>query len=401
MKPLLLLLLGLAPLLVVASAWAGSSAESRQNAATDYVDRLVENISGVTELLPRMIDLAQRGAEHLAKGGALWLAGDKAFVLEGLNRAGGTMAAKWLKDPSDVASGDLVLFGATECDAPEHQTLLQACSRRGTLVVLFGPDSAPSSNPHFLPIPATTSGGDLLPTIYPALAAGLWAYTGELVAALTRLGKMPPMYQSVLVPGGRERNAVHLKRQWEPETIAPIKPGILGRTYLARISNDLKDLRASQSGGFARAGQLAARAIADGKTVWCEAVGHMPPEILGKQGDPGICKQIRYGNAPDKLEGILQPGDVVLYVGYYEPFGPWVSTVHRCGGKIVTVVSGTPDRPALAMGADVNIDPQWPFGDVTVDVPGYDTAILPPSGVIQCAAYYMLLAQTQQAVDGP
>ena len=34
----------------------------------------------------------------------------------------------------------------------------------------------------------------------------LWSFTAELIAALTRRGIMPCVYQSVLVPGARNRN---------------------------------------------------------------------------------------------------------------------------------------------------------------------------------------------------
>ena len=45
------------------------------------------------------------------------------------------------------------------------------------------------------------------------------------------------------------------------------------------------------------------------------------------------------------------------------------------------------------MGADINISGCWPYGDALVQVPGYDVSILPPSGVIQSAAYWMLVAE--------
>ncbi len=89
----------------------------------------------------------------------------------------------------------------------------------------------------------------------------------------------------------------------------------------------------------------------------------------------------------------MECGDLVLYVGMYEPYGPWVETAHACGAKIVTVVSGTPQRQAEEMGADVNINGCWPFGESVVEVPGYDVKILPPTGVIQSSAYWMFVAE--------
>ena len=204
------------------------------------------------------------------------------------------------------------------------------------------------------------------------------------------------MYQSVLVPGGRERNAEHLKLTWEPGTPEPVARLVLGRTYLARVSNYLRRLRASQMGRFEQAGRLAAEARRSGHTAWYGCLGHMLPQLPGQTGDPGVLEPLKI-NKPDKLGDFVKPGDVILYVGYYEPYGPWVERAHALGAKIVTVVSGTPERRAQNMGADININGCWPWGDATVAVPGYDIEILPPSGVIQSAVYWMLVAETARA----
>ena len=53
--------------------------------------------------------------------------------------------------------------------------------------------------------PAYRSADKLCPTDTFVNLANLWAFTGEFIAACTRHGKMPVVYQSYSLPGGRER----------------------------------------------------------------------------------------------------------------------------------------------------------------------------------------------------
>lgn len=377
-------------------SWGMAAPESARHApspSAQYAGRLLGCLSLLVDELPLMTTIAEQAATRMAAGGKLWLAGDRGFVQEGLHRAGGMMCAQSLTAPDRLAAGDIVLVGAIPGGAVPVKDLLRACAAAGAMAIVFGPERPVGECAAFVDTEPPQA-VDPLPVTHPATAAGLWAFTGELVAALTRLGRMPPMYQSVLVPGGRDRNAPHLQRQWEPDPVPPVRRGVLGRMYLARVANALRTLIACEGRNLTRAGALAAETLKRGATVWCEPVGHMPPEVAGGTGDPGLFKQLRLGTHPEKLPAMVKPGDLLLYVGYYEPFGPWVATAHDAGVAVVTAVSGTPEMAASATGAEIAIDPQWAFGDATVDVPGYDIAILPPSGVIQTAVYWMLAAET-------
>ncbi len=367
-------------------------------AATDYAAQIQDSLQALVPLLPTYAAAADAFASRMAEGGTVWLAGDRGFVLEGLNRAGGLMACKWLKKPEDLKAGDMVLYGVTGTPQPADRELLDAAGRAGVHWLAFIPNAPLPGPRNILQVPAPPADNpQRLPTVSPVLAASLWTFTAELVSALTRRGKMPPMYQSVLVPGGRERNAEHLKLKWEPQAPPPLPPLVLGRTYLARLTNCWRTLRATQLEKFAAAGKLAAEAIRAGHTAWYGSLGHLPPELPGQTGDPGVLKPLKM-NTPDKLADFVKPGDVILYVGYYEPYGPWVERAHELGAKIVTDVSGTPERRAEDMGAEININGCWPFGDALIEIPGYDTQVLPPSGVIQSAAYWLLVAATAEAL---
>lgn len=377
------------------SASAAPAPPPGNSPAADYSSRLLFSLSGIASDLPRITSTAEAAAERLAAGGTLWLSGShQGLISEALGRAGGMITAKGLGDPAtQLTSRDVVLVGSLAADSPADGALLEALAKSGALVILLAPKDAPGSSLYLSPHAPEPGSDGLLPVASPALAAVLWTLTGEIVGALTRLGKMPPMYQSIVVPGGRERNASHLELQWEPGPVTPVAPGLLGRKYLARLTACLRRLRATQMEGFGQAGALAAEALAAGHTAWYAGVGHMPPFEVGQPGDTGLLAPLTSSIEPEPVADQIKPGDVVLYVGYYEPFGPWVETAHARGARTVTLVSGTPEHPAAEMGAELNLNACWPFGDALVDVPGYDVRILPPSGVMQSAAYWMLQAE--------
>ncbi len=369
------------------------SESGRHTPAAAYLNRVAATVTRIGESLPRITAVAEAAAENIVGGGELWLAGNEGFILEACGRAGGMMAARRWQRSDDLSEGDVVLLGSTNGEGSEDMIGGEAGREGGALVILFGPKRLPGTDLFVDAFAPPANDPTTLPTISPALAASLWVFTGELVAALIRRGKMPPMYQSGLVPGGAERNEQHLRLRWEPVEVASIGPGVLGREYLECLTQIVQRLQATQMDKFAEAGRMAAAALRAGHTVWYDSLGHLSPKQLGQVGDPGFVKLLPPGPTPEKLEGVLERGDLVLYVGMYEPYGPWVETAHACGAKIVTVVSGTPQRQAGEMGADINISGCWPFGESVVEVPGYDVKILPPTGVVQSSAYWMFVAE--------
>ncbi len=375
---------------------AGHQAQAVQPSVA-YLDRLLASLSSAERNLPRLTAAAEAAAQSLLEGHNIFIGGSyPGFAAEGLGRAGGLVNLKSLPAPEEVAAGDVVLLGVVDPADRRDRATLQALDEQQAIVVLFASEDMPGSSFFIDAFAPPANDPQALPVVSCSLAANLWAFTGELVAALTRRGKMPPMYQSMLVPGGDEHNRARVgKMRWEPRTPPAVPEYVLGRTYLARIANILRRLRAREGSKFAAAGALAAEALRNGHTVHAVFLGHMTPFEPQLVGDPGLFRVISHGLEPD-VGALLQAhnGDVVLYIGYYEPYGPWVETAHGCGAKIVTVVSGTPQRGATQMGADINIEPGWPYGDALVEVAGYPIRILPPSGVIQAAAYWMLVAET-------
>ncbi|NLO05062.1 MAG: hypothetical protein GX131_04450 [candidate division WS1 bacterium] len=381
------------------------TAAAEPTAAQNYLDRLLTSNVAVVEDLWRYVAFAETAAEALVRdpdgpGASLWLAGDRGFVLEGFNRAGGLMIAKRLTDPEQIAAGDVVLVGSLYGDDVETGALLREIAGRDALAILFAPRASTASVDHlYIDAHAEAPDESELPTASPALAQSLWTFTGELVTAIIRRsGRTPPLFVSVLVPDGRERNAARKGLRWDPQSAEPMAPGIAGRRYLARLANSIRHLRAAEGDAFARAGLMSLDTLGRGGTAWLSVMGHLPPSQVEQVAEDEMPFTLLPGSQPDRVEELVKPGDLVLYVGYYEPIGPWVETVHEAGAEIVTVVSGTPERPASMMGADLNICGCWPYGDALLHLnpPQTGLSMLPPSGVIQSAAVWMLLSENRE-----
>lgn len=380
-------------------------AHAETTPAQDYLDRMLEANAAAVQDLDHYCRVADAAAQLLVRdpdgpGPALWLAGDRGFVLEGFNRAGGLMIAKRLGEVDEVAPGDVVLVGSLYGDDEGTTALLEGIADRGALAVLFAPRPAATSADHlFIDTHSEAPDESDLPTASPANAQSLWTFTAELVTAMmARSGRVPPVFRSVLVPDGREYNAALKGRRWEGAAESVYPPGLVGRRYLARVANMMRTLRATQADEFAEAGRRSREVLARGGTVWLGMLGHLPPSQPEQVPADEMPFTVLSDRDPDRFPELVKPGDLVLYVGYYEPIGPWVQAAHDAGAQIVTVVSGTPERPASAMGADINICGCWPYGDVTVRrSPSADGPnMLPPSGVIQSAAVWMLLAENRR-----
>ncbi|GEM_PF-5337261 len=395
-------LLTVASVCVAASIGPSGAAEPTPSQA--YLDRLlVSNAAAVAEL-DHYVRMAGEAAELLVRdpdgpGPSLWIAGDEGFVLEGTGRAGGMMTAKRLSNPDVAAAGDVALVGSLQGDDDATVELVRDLVGRGVMAILFAPRESGVEGSHFIAAHADSPGDSDLPTASPAIAQSLWAFTGELVSAMMRSsGRTPPLYVSVLVPDGRERNNARKGMRWDPQNAEPMAPGVVGRIYLARLANSIRAMRATQAERLAKAGQRAAQVLRRGGTVWLAVLGHMLPAQAAQMPEAEMPFTVFADRDPERLRGLVKPGDLMLYVGYYEPLGAWVETMHELGGEIVTVVSGTPERPASAMGADINIRGCWPYGDaaIALDPPELGLTMLPPSGVVQSAAVWMLLAETRQ-----
>lgn len=342
---------------------------------------------------------AQTAADRFLQGGTLWVAGSiPRFDIEWLGRAGGLMPVSVMKAPGDVGATDVLVYGCLAGSAASDAVLLRQTQERGGLVVAFGPaQSAEALRPlvsHYLAVnlPADTP---MRPQAEAAATlAVLWAFTGDLVGACTRQGKMPTLWQSVMVPGARDRNARYKGQRVHADvTVPPQAAGVLGERYLDGICAALTGLQSQQS-TIAQAGTRLRTAVAAKHTVFHANLGHFEPARLLPPAFP-VGLSLLPGKDPDAdLRRRGAAGDALLAVWYTDMPRALLQAARERGLTSACILASNPgDAARDPTLADHLLDPQWVIGDALVEVPGYDVRILPPSGVLNATVFYAVLAE--------
>jgi hypothetical protein len=206
---------------------------------------------------------------------------------------------------------------------------------------------------------------------------------------------MPTMWQSVMVPGARDRNAKYQAQRFHQDvTIPPQAAGVLGERYLEGICAALMGLR-SQHGRIAAAGNVVRTANAARRTVFHANLGHYEPALLLPK-DFSIPLTVLPGKDPELEIGQRgTAGDALLAVWYTAlPTALLKAARERQVGSVCILAGNPTETRDLAL-ADVLLDPQWVLGDAIVEVPGYDVRILPPSGVLNSTVFAAVLAEAQ------
>jgi hypothetical protein len=374
-----------------------------------YLDALVAGIEGVRGDLPKIAEAGEAVAERLIAGGDLFIASVRPdFVSEGIVRSGGLMMLRAYGSEAALSQRDTAILGWSNTTPGQDRALLGRLRGSGAFVVGIGPVPPEGVAGAFLAqVDAFLESAPLLPAgvverfggeAYPLVSLQnlvlLWAFTGEMVAALTRRGRMATMYQSVLTPGARERNAQYRSLRFhEAHGVPPLPAGQVGGRYLEEIGGCLRALREE-----APAIEAVARACAEvrgrGNQVHAFLISHFPVYQWGAPGDPKFMQRLEVmsGETPPaaELEARMRPGDLFFFLGYYRRPAKAYEAVRRAGGLIAEIIAGTdvePDGPT----PDYVIRPRWPYGDSLTLVPGYDVRILPSSGIVQAAIYWAVV----------
>jgi len=377
-----------------------------------YLEALLAGVEGLGDRLPAVSDAAGRIAARLEAGGRLFLASVRPdFTSEGYTRSGGLMLAEEWSPGADLSPGDAVILGWSGAPPERERELQQHLRSSGALVAAIGP-ARPGADPRRddlsldssvqLPEVVTAPfGGKAYPLISLQNLVVLWVLTGEIVAALTRAGRMPAMYQSVLVPGARDRNARFADSPFhETHRVPAIPAGRLGSDYLGRIGAILRALIEEEAGAIEAVGAVCAEVLEAGGRIHAGLISHFPMYQLGAPGDPPYMRPLARlrGESPRvaELEEKLRPGDLLFFLGYYRRPAEAYAAARRAGARIVEVITGDgTDAPPPA--PDCVIRPRWPFGDAVTPVPGYDVKILPSSGIVQAAVYWAVVASIRRA----
>jgi hypothetical protein len=373
-----------------------------------YLQALTEGADGVRDVLPEITRAAEAAVPRLLDGGDLYIASTRPdFVSEGFMRAGGMMLLRQYDPASPPSSRDVVIAGWSDTDSESRHELLARLRGTGALVIGIGPAAQRLSTPVdvFLrsdpPCPASVLarlGNESYPLVSLQNLVLLWTFTGELVAALTRRGRMPAMFQSVLVPGAQDRNASFQSARFHSSHEVPAIPvGQLGGAYVDEISFCLGVLRDNEIQALIRVARACAEVLGKGHHIHAFLISHFPVHQAGAPGDPGYMKPLESatGETPDtdELDRKLAPGDLFFFLGYYRrpSRGYEIARRHNCA--IVEVIAGTGEPVLGGAVPDHIIHPCWPYTDSLVGVPGYDVRILPSSGILQSAIYWSVIGE--------
>lgn len=412
--------------LLVCLALAGAvQASAAQSPSVQYAAALTSTFDRLENDLPTIAMAAETAAQRLVAGGRLLVAYHGAvwsqstsFATEAMDRAGGLAMTSAYYTWSRIGEGDVLLVDDLDLDIEARLAIVQQAREAGALVVLFGSEeSALRPAADWLigtGLPAGTAPvvqldgrpGPICPAAPDANITALWVFTGELVAACTRLGQTPVLYKSIFAPGGREWFDSHQGARFHTDMpVAAVPAGQLGSAYLAEVRRCVQGLVAQQAAQQA-AGQLLVGPIRAGGRTRVAAIGHHLPGQFGLPGDPGrldsrlLWTRMQYLDVPG-LERALEPGDALLFIGYFG-LPAWSELDSLRSRKLPSVwVTGGREVPELnpePRDWEIHIDPLWQAGDSCVELPGYPFYILPPSGVIQTAVLWMIVGEVEAAM---
>jgi len=323
--------------------------------------------------LPAVVPIVKDAASRLVKGGRLWADGLPALVSEVCGRAGGLMMIRRLSD-AKAGPGDVVLFFPSGDQRPNVED--------GCLVVTFGPKTGMPCE-RALPNHASQTG--VSPAI--GMAASAWVFTGEMVAACARLGRMPVMYESIGAYGGHPRIQQYKDGEiaWHEDLgVKPVPTGVVGARFIDTVSRMLGRIEKEHRSDLDRIGEWAREAARQGKRLYMYSMGHIFPDEIEKTD---IGKVFRSGVWNAGFRGHKTPddpyaqGDLVVHIGYQHPPSDLIRKV-RSAGALVAYVSITDDRDFRRDAGVVRIDPMWDWPDACVEIEGCDVPILPASGII-------------------
>jgi hypothetical protein len=392
------------------AAAAPSPAERYVNFAMAACDR-AEAQAGELEKLAEII------AERHAAGGLIGFPFEaQTLALELFGRSGSMMHVGFDRpfkmDRTDAEKAkDVAIVGYDRPPGPEDAAKLKALRARGCCVIGFGPRSAAELAPVIAesdtwidadPVAAGGAAGFGRDVCLVNVVNG-WTLTAETVAALTRRGKMPPIWKSFAWDDGKAWMDGYLgKVQFHDDyKVMPVPPGDLSRRMLWQFRQSLRRLRNTEAADLARAGKLIAEEAATGRkvpTLWSGHVGYASPSVFDAPWGTVYEFVPSIDACITKHRQASREGDLILRLGYLGQ-DRVEAELFRSMRQRVILLTGADRDLAWRAPADVavSIDLGYAFGDACVPVEGYPIPLFPPSGVLQLAAYGAIVAEARAA----
>ena len=322
--------------------------------AESYISAVIERLNYTETHIGDMKTPVENAAERLIKGGRIRITDDESLgltgedkgrvskngvpynlhensggiVAEACDRAGGLGAIKPLSVSEKLTNNDVVLVGTLDLHPEEQGKQLATVRDSGALIILFGSRSARCAPYASYVIDNGLNAGlcntiDVGGTDKTGPLAGvsnvinMWTFTAELVAALTRQGKMPTLWQSMFVPGSEVRNERIGKSMYESDLkIQPIPSGNLGNQYVTTVRGFLESIRANELPRFQKAGELCGNTLSQGDKVITWLIGHFMASQNRMPGTPALFTILEQTDTQGQLRQKLGKNDVFLHVGY-------------------------------------------------------------------------------------
>lgn len=412
-------------LLMVTVAGLNTPAEEIQHqgekasVSVRYLDELEENLRRLREDVPKFIESAEAIAKNYVEDDKyiLGAGGDSGFVTEAVGRSGGLMELIRVRRTNLHGA---VIYCLREALLDEDIKLLSEMKKNGVTTVVFGRkalleqiakaghqadftiDNRAPARGGFIRL---DDGSYAIPTDHPANTAALWIWTGEFIAANTRLGKMPVVYQGYAVEGGRERARRLRGKKFHEETVDAMPPGKAGRDYIDRVIENLERVRERELGNIRAVAQAASEAMRNGRKLYIFPHNHILLDRSGCYRDPNYFVRISRGWFKQRRDIRVMPGDFIFCIGFtrtYESreWGSFVERTRRRGGLIAwSLTDQYPEQIAALPERELVIRQHWHYSDAVVEVPGYEIKIVPGSGVVSEAIMWMVNAELHELLE--
>ena len=356
-----------------------------------YLGRFEYGLELCRRDLPAMTEPADEAAGRLAGGGRLWAAGQSLLVNEWVGRAGGIMMIDPLGDKTPEPRDVVLYAGPGAVPDTLHSS--------GAFVVGIGvrhvSKDAPAFSNH-----ADEAG---LPEPLAGIIPG-WVFTGELVAALTRLGKMPAMYETIGLPDGVPR-IQRLRGRGilfhDDLAIEPVAPGVIGNRFIDAVQAMLRRVQRQHAAHIATAGAWAAEAKRSNRRIFMYSMGHLFPDAIDQSEISSLFESAPWYSGfsqyplPDHRYAF---GDVLIHIGYQHPPYRMLSKARLAGARVIYVDLHC-HRDYVGDPYVIWIDPMWPWTDGCVAIDQYDIPILPASGIVNGAIAWEIYRETVRHLD--
>ncbi|MHB0936323.1 MAG: NHL repeat-containing protein [Armatimonadota bacterium] len=379
--------------------------------AEEYVDFVLKQCDTVEKDMPHITAVAEVCAKrHLAGGGFDFPWNYQGLQQELSGRSGGmvSLGRMWKKDrTAEEKANDMAIIGWDRAPGANEAARLQGLKKQGVFIIGFGPKDLPALAECAQLCDAFFDTGlpdDRAVTLRYGSKAGRtnhlvntlygWAFIGEVVGALTRQGKMPPVWKSYAYTDGVEwGNKYHQKVQFHDDLTVPPQPaGKLGKDWLAQMRDHMRRFKGTQLPGVYRAADLIQAELDAGRTPYVLSSGHMPWVYVGKYEDARWMKVMDFHATVEhqvkEVREKLPEDTLAVRIGYFGENQTGRDLYHEKKARLIMITSDS-IYPEMKLPDDmaVKIDMGMAFGDACVTLDGYPIKLFPPSGVMQIVAY--------------